>query len=349
MIRLDVSFEGANPHTPGDAAMVSDETALIRPWSEDGDGNYKFLLNVAMTNDGHNEKPITLHIDWQDTEYMDVRDYVMIGRDESWQAVPGQVSGSVTTVSLTVPPGVWRLSLQPTYDPPALDAACRQAVTAGLSQRVIGRSQHGRPIVALQAGPADAPTIFITARFHPYETAGSFCAAGILDMLAADLASTGPLTRQFRFVIVPMANPDGVALGCPKRSRQGGPDIAHEQGEPADPAWLAVAGLLEETRPQGFFDFHGWMYRNDDGLCFSDEDKCRRWQAIVAAEPAFDKRWKTSYRDWPLRPGDFYSRAHRLCGAFTLLPSISWFGRTTSQVRRIGRTCLRAMCDILRQ
>lgn len=341
------TFEAANPHSPDDAVMLSPGKAIIRPWSEDGDGNYKFLLDVGLTNDADNDQPLDLAIDWRDTEYMSVRGYVMIGRGDDWQAVPGQVSGSVTTVRLTVPPGEWRLSLQPTYDPERFQADRAKAVAGGLSERVVGSSFYGREIVALAAGPADAPAIFVTSRFHPYETAGSFCASAILELLAEDLAAGGPLTRRFRFVIVPMPNPDGVALGCPKRCRQGGADICHESGQPPDPAWQAVADLLEATDPRGYLDIHGWMHTDGDGLCFSDPTACSRWCAIMSGEPALGKKWKFSYRDWALRPGDFYSRAQKLCDAVTFLPSITWFDRTPEQMRRIGRACLTALCEVV--
>ena len=346
-MRIDCQFEGANPHAASDAKMLTADTALVRPWSEDGDGNYKFCLNVKVVNDSANPAPLTLKIDWDDAEYMECRDYVLIGRDDQWTSVPGVVEGTVTTVSLTVPPGTWYVGLHPVYDLARFDADRRRAVQAGFVERVIGKSHEGRAITALSIGPADKPAIFVTSRFHPYETAGSFCVAGILDLLAADLAAGGPLTFAFRFVVVPMPNPDGVALGCPKRCRQGGPDICHEAADGADPAGAALAALLAETNPRGYLDFHGWMHRDGDGLSYSQAKQCEDWQALLAGEPSLDKKWKGSFSERPLNPVDFRSRAYRLCGAFSLILSITWFDRAIPQVRTIGQKCLAAMCRVL--
>ncbi len=346
---IDNQFEGANPSSAEDVQMLAPDRAAIRPWSEDGDGNYKFCLNVKAVNDSPGPAPLALQIDWQDAGYMADRDYVLLGRDDQWRSIGGRVNGTVTMVHLTVPPGAWYVGLHPVYDLGMFEADCRWAAQAGFVQSVVGRSYLDRPIMALSAGPPGAPAIFVVSRFHPYETAGSYCVSGILEQLGADLAAGGPLTGQFRFVVVPMPNPDGVALGCPKRCRAGGPDLCHEGGDGSDPAGKALADLLAETAPRGYLDFHGWMHRDGDGLCYSHAEECKAWQAALAGEPAFDKRWKSSFRDWPLRPGDFYSRAHRLCRAVPLTLSMSWFGRTVPQMRTIGQKCLTALCGVLEE
>ena len=151
-MRFDNRFEGANPRRSGDIEQPAPGRVLIRPWSEDGDGNYKFCLNVKAINEGGAPERLTLQLDWDDIEYMDPRDYVLLGRGEDWQFLQGRCEGMVTTVDLEVPPGEWYLGLHPVYDLAMLEADRRRAVAAGLTERVIGKSRAGREISALSAG-----------------------------------------------------------------------------------------------------------------------------------------------------------------------------------------------------
>jgi hypothetical protein len=348
-MRIEHRFEGANPQRAQDVEKIARDRFLIRPWSEDGDGNYKFRLNVRLINDTERPQPLTLHIDWQDLEYMSDRDYILSGRHETWRLVPAHIEGTVAEATLEVLPGAWYVGLHPVYDLGVFERERGWAVASGFTDRVIGRSHAGRDIVALSVGPVDAPAVFLISRFHPYETAGSYCISGILRELVQDLAADGPLTSRYRFVVVPMPNPDGVALGCCKRSRQGGPDLCHEGAASDDPAGQAVAALLAETAPQAYLDLHGWMWEEQDGLVYSHQRERDAFAAALADAPLFDKDWRgSSWADRPPRPGDFFMRASRDHGAVSFIISPSWFGRNVPQMREFGRKTLQALCDVVK-
>ena len=348
-MRLCNRYPGANPRRASDVEKVAPDRFLIHPWSEDGDGNYKFCLNVEAVNESDAPERVTLLIDWNDIEYMDCRDYVLLGRGEEWQPVTGEVQGMVAMFELTVPPGDWFLGLHPVYDLEAFADDRRAAVEAGLAERVFGKSHGGRELVAFSAGEEGAPAVLVVSRFHPYETAGSFCVSAILKTLADDLAGGGPLTAGHRFVIVPVTNPDGVAAGCCKRARRGGPDLCHEGADSDDPAGRALAGLLAETKPAGYLDLHGWMYREHDGLTFSHQAQRDAFAAALAGDPLFNKEWKGSFSgERELVPGDFASRAYHDHGAVSFIISPSWFGRSVPQMREFGRKVLTAFCGVIR-
>jgi hypothetical protein len=347
-VRIENRYPGANPRRAGDVEKLGPDSFLVRPWSEDGDGNYKFCLNVEAVNDSDAPERLELLVDWNDIEYMSCRDYVLLGRDEDWRVFPGTVDVMATNVSLEVPPGEWYLGLHPVYDAERLEDDCRLAVEAGLERRAIGASREGREIAALSAGPEDAPVVLVVARFHPYETAGSWCVSEILTLLGADLEGEGELTGRFRFVVVPVTNPDGVAAGCCKRSRRGGPDLCHEGADSDDPAGRALLELLNECRPRAYLDLHGWMFRDHDGLSYSHRAVREKVVEKLAGGRVFTKEWKGS--DWstrPDRPGDFFMRASRDHGAVSMVVSPSWFGRTTADMREFGRELLVAFCGAL--
>ncbi len=348
-MRIENRYPGANPRRAGDVEKLGPGRFLIRPWSEDGDGNYKFCLNVEAVNESGAPEKIALLVDWDDIEYMDCRDYVLLGRGEEWRTFQGSVEGMVTTVEVEVPPGEWYLGLHPVYDQEAFEDDRRAAVGAGFSERVIGRSREGREVVALFAGEERAPAVLLVARFHPYETAGSHCVSAILEMLAGDLAAGGPLTDKFRFAVVPVTNPDGAASGCCKRSRRGGPDLCHQGADSDDPAGRALAGLLAETEPAGYLDLHGWMFREHDGLNYSHQGQREAFAAALAGDPLFSKAWKGSFTgERELVPADFASRAYHDHGAVSFVISPSWFGRSVPGMREFGRKVLAAFCAAIR-
>jgi hypothetical protein len=347
-MRIFNRFEGANPRRASDVEKLAPDRFLLHPWSEDGDGNYKFCLNVEAVNDSPDPRKVTLLIDWEDLEYMDCRDYVLVGRDEKWEFFQGRIDGMITVVEAVVPPGEWFVGLHPVYDLDRCDDDCRRAVESGFDERVYGRSGEDRELVSLSVGPMDVPAAVVVCRFHPYETAGSFCVSEMLEVLSADLESGGPLTEKNRFVIVPMPNPDGVAAGCCKRSRPGGPDICHEGADSEDPAGRALAELVAEVAPRAYLDLHGWMYRNHDGLCFSRADKCDALVEKLCGEAVFSKEWKRKdWSDLPDRPGDFYSRAWRDHRATCFVISPTWFGRSVPDMREFGRKLLAAFCELI--
>ena len=353
MIRIVNDFEGANPSAAEAIEQVEPGVVRVRPYSEDGDGNYKFCLNIRAVNEGIEAEPVRLEIEWDDAEYMGPRDSVLIGWGDAWTRVQGRNEGTVTHVDLSVPPGEWSIGLHPEYDLGAFEADRRRAVDGGFSERVIGKSHAGRDLVALTIGAppeeTDRPTVFITSRFHPYETAGSLCVSGILHMLAETRLAEGAETDEARFAIVPMPNPDGVALGCCKRAREGGPDLCHQRDSLDDPAAVALRAYLDEVKPDVYLDLHGWMYRDHDGLCYTHQAQRDILTGKLADDPLFDKEWKGD--DWSARPyheGDVALRVFHEHGAAAYVMSMSWFGRTVPQMREVGKRIVVAICEILR-
>ncbi len=347
-MRICNRYPGANPRRASDIEKLAPNRFLLRPWSEDGDGNYKFRLNVEAINESEKPQHLKLLIDWDEPEYMNLRDYLLLGRDEQWTSFPGKLDGVITELDVVVPPGDWYLGLHPVYDLDLFDEDCRAAVAAGFESFEFGRSTEGRKMVALSAGNPGGPPVMVLSRFHPYETAGSFCTSAILSALAADLAEEGPLTAKFRFVVVPMANPDGVAGGCCKRSGPRGPDLCHQGADSDDPAGRALAEFVGEVKPRGYLDVHGWMYREHDGLCYSHPEKRDAFAAALAGEPLFKREWECSDRGrMPDEPGDFFMRATRDHGAVAFEISPSWFGRTVTDMRSYGAKLLGAFCGVL--
>lgn len=82
-----------------------------------------------------------------------------------------------------------------------------------VSHQVIGHTLQKRNLDLLTIGTGDR-TVVVMARVHPGETPASFIMEGFLDFVTnQDCAHAAFLREKATLKIVPMLNPDGVALG----------------------------------------------------------------------------------------------------------------------------------------
>ena len=77
-ISITGDFDGGNPKASERIIQASQTAFTIFPYSEDGDPNYKFRLEVRVRNTSSRKQKLTLAIDWQDTTYQRFRDYVFV-------------------------------------------------------------------------------------------------------------------------------------------------------------------------------------------------------------------------------------------------------------------------------
>jgi protein MpaA len=84
----------------------------------------------------------------------------------------------------------------------------------GPETHVIGRSVQGRPIIAQVLGKGN-DTVLIMATIHGDEPAGTT----LVHKLAEHLRSNPQLLENRRVVLVPLVNPDGMALGTRENAR----------------------------------------------------------------------------------------------------------------------------------
>jgi hypothetical protein len=345
MIKVTNGFEGANPSSAEDVQQIEDNAFVIRPYSEDGDGNYKFAMLVRVNNPQDESINARFDIDWQDAEYNSNRDYVLLGRSDQWRYSPAQIEGAVASASVIVPPGKWDLALQPTFGLDRLRSWQRRFDRQDdLSVSELGRTAQDRPVVALELGPCDAPQnerVAILARLHPYETAGSFAADGALRWLLS--APGRKAASNWRVSTVLIANPDGVANGLCKRVAAGGPELGHEGYSSDDPTAVTLRHWLDEFKPAVLVDFHGWMYHYQDGFDYIDADLTAQVKRQLETSPDTDRAWKGKDRsDWP-ESVSLWSYARHGHGTRSLIYSFGWYGRTVPHIRRIGAAIMTAL------
>jgi len=123
----------------------------------------------------------------------------------------------------------------------------------------IGTSRQGRPLEVVTAANPDAirrgaPAVLIVCGQHGDEPVAPQAALRVLGQLAA--GRHGEILDRIVTVVVPYANPDGLAAGC--RANAAGADLNRDWRERTQPETRAVAALLLRLRPMLLVDAHEW-------------------------------------------------------------------------------------------
>jgi hypothetical protein len=340
VIIVETVEDGGNPRDPAAIQRLDDAQYRVVPFSEDGDANYKFALHVVARNDARSPAPLTLEVDWGDRAYMVSRRFVHIRLDGDWQFLPVEADGSCGRLRVDLPPGESAIGLSPAYGLADHTKFLAQFAETPFRRTVIGRSEQGRAIESFSIGTGPQ-RLLVTTRFHPYETAASFCAEGMMRWLTMGGAEQERLFRRFSLEVVPLPNPDGVALGLCKRTSVGGADLSHEAAESAAPEARTLMRLIDTLRPTAFLDIHGWMHFDEDGLHHYDDDLATRFQEATANQQELaGNRWK-AYRERPTGGSPRWYSAERY-GTSALAVSYRWPDRTPAQMRAIGPATLQA-------
>lgn len=130
---------------------------------------------------------------------------------------------------------------------------------------VIGQSVRGKPIRKLEISEArrDAPALAIIGRQHPPEVTGTFALLAFVETITGDSDLAKRFRRNFKTVVVPMINPDGVDAGH-WRHNVHGVDLNRDWGQFHQPETRAVREellRLRKTNPIRFgLDFHSTHY-----------------------------------------------------------------------------------------
>lgn len=183
----------------------------------------------------------------------------------------------------------------------------------GVSRERIGTSVGGRPLVMLQTNPSAARTLLLVGRQHPPEVTGALAMYHFVSRLMqgqrcgpADPGSQ--LCRFYRdtnLVMVPLMNPDGVALGH-WRHGLGHLDLNRDWGPFTQPETRALKHLIDrladaDKAPVLFLDFHS-TFRDLFYTQSGEEERAHR---------AFGSRWLALARDRGVPPIEQQPRHNR--------------------------------------
>jgi hypothetical protein len=249
---IAVGFEGAGDHTctidPAGAAVVR-----VRPEARPINPSPWYAFTVESVGD----QPVRVRLVYETSAHR--YPPKLRAADGVWRALPQtqiEISDGGKSVDLVIPAqtGKVLVAAQPVESAAGIVAGMRGIVAgAGFREVVYGRSVEGRPLVAFLGGPDDASELVVAlTRQHPPERSGSLAFRAFAERIAA-----APGNR--RYVLVPVANPDGVDRGH-WRGNAAGVDLNRDWGRFVQPESAALAALFEREaqgrRVAAMLDFH---------------------------------------------------------------------------------------------
>lgn len=179
-----------------------------------------------------------------------------------------------------------------------MDTQARQPF---VRERVFGRSIEQRPLRLFEFHEGAPPRyVFIVGRQHPPEVTGSLGLVAFVETLTADTAAAREFRREFRTVVMPLLNPDGVEEGH-WRSNLGALDLNRDWRKFTQPEIVAVRDtLLAYAAEPGarvflLLDFHSTQH----DIFYTQSEKER------TNPPTFTQDWiagiKRRFPDYELR------------------------------------------------
>jgi hypothetical protein len=128
-----------------------------------------------------------------------------------------------------------------------------------ITTRLLGRSVLNRPIYLAET--TDRPELLlILGRQHPPEVSGAVAMRAFIGTVLGDSDLARQFRERFKLAIIPLLNPDGVALGH-WRHNVNGVDVNRDWGPFTQPETRAVMKWLEGVEAEGLqlrlmLDFH---------------------------------------------------------------------------------------------
>lgn len=363
MLRILTSFDGSSPRDDVGVRQIDEATFIVFPNYRRQEGIEEECLagsgarfSTRIQNTAATAQKVTVVADWQTELYVQYRDlgFVRMPGEVDWRQIPGRHEKTQVTYDLTVPPGITSLALYPEYNYTDCCQFVERHRSAGVEVQSIGKSQEGRDLWMLHLPSPNprAKRFVVQARDHAYESAGSFCVEGIMDMLLSGSEQSRLLRREYGVYVIPMANPDGVHNGMSRLTSERGANL-NRLITRADGAHLAVRNALDRVRPNVYLNIHNWQVKDIDGLLVIEPAMAAAIMSRMPDDVAHGKKWFVESRqDWlksqnltdvPETSKSWKDYCLDHFGAIGVTAEFPWPGRTPADMRRTGASFLAAL------
>jgi hypothetical protein len=375
-VRIAVGFDGSCPHDPAGVKQEGPGRFRIFPsWraspgiDEEAVGR-STRLGFQVVNAGSAPAPVELWVDWQYhdappkdrpnfasvEQFMSYRDFVVMqppGRDD-WRTVMADVTDSVAYVRLEAQPGVTEIHWHPPYNYARSEQFVQSLRSHPLATvEKIGESPEKRNLWLVRitdASPQPKEHFLIRSRVHAYESASSYAMEGMVRWLLSEEPYAAAALRRYVFVVIPMANPDGVHNGLGSLTAPRGYNLSSIPYQP-DPASLPLKQAIDRVRPKVAIDLHNWQNKHTDGLLGLNPAIRERFVRFMPDQLQFGKEW--AIRDPKPLPTEVPQRellryyCERNFGTVAVTFEFPWFGRTPEDMQATGRKALWALLRAL--
>jgi len=149
---------------------------------------------------------------------------------EKWKPANAE-KNTIAEATLDIGPGpLWIFAHQPVGLKELNEWMDSKAKKPFVKESVIGKSQESRPVRQLQIGSGNSPNyVFVIGRQHPPEVTGSIGLMAFVNAISSDSVIARQFRTDFKTVVIPVVNPDGVEHGH-WRSTLGGVDANRDYG-----------------------------------------------------------------------------------------------------------------------
>jgi Zinc carboxypeptidase len=356
-IELMAGFDGANPQSQADIIMESARRFRVRPFNEPGSNDaYWFRLNTLILNNGSRTEDVELIVEWPvlqrhpDYPY----DYYFYGDMGDWHAVRATVKGAEALLVVPARPGQTFVGFYPRYSYgyylQFMESLSDDSPL--LAKWMQGKSARGREIWCVRLTDPEAPAagkakILLTARNHPYETSCSFIAEEVVRYLLGGCEDARRVLRENDVYVVPMMNPDGVALGMNQRTGPDGVNMSYAADTDV-PEIVALQSLVGKVRPDIWVDVHSWPHEGDDGMWCTHQWVADGLLAELPDSSFQDYVWNVSFvRERGTADNHLWQWLIRSFDSGGVSLSFSWFRRTEEDIRMIGPRLIVALGEMM--
>jgi len=298
------------------------------------------VMNVEIVNPTGAPIETEIEIECGSSYLSEIRNYLFLqSADDRIVYMDAPTKGTRQCARVAVPPGSHCLCINQRYELGRLNRLLDSLDKSRFAVKVIGQSRMGRDMYGIEAGNPSVRPITIVTRIHPYETPGSFFVEGMLNYLNSDAGAE--LLREHRFGFMPMANPDGVAMGHSYLTC-GGLNLSADVRMTNEPEAVALREFFLSLNPYLTVDFHGWMHRYDDNMTTNSRV---RGKALYEAMIPYTRALEIQYAEYPLSGGvnNIGGIMIDKCGADFFNCSWTPRGRSVKQLHEIGVAFLKAL------
>lgn len=269
------------------------------------EGAMRYLLVTSPENRPINQSPwfafrvraeqpgsITTRLNCEGTRLRYIPKISVDGRN--WIALPAEAythgpKSDEGTLRLDIGPEPLWVAAQEIVSREALDAWSRSLERLPFVTRTeIGRSLGGRPIqqLLIDSTTTSAKTrlVVVLSRQHPPEVTGSLALMSFIEAVLADTPRAREFRSRFALLVVPLINPDGVALGH-WRHNLNGVDTNRDWGVFAQPETRAVRDAILTARGRYQQALHLDFHSNYIDDLYTQPDD------VVTDPPGFTKAW----------------------------------------------------------
>jgi hypothetical protein len=365
-LKIITGFDGAAPFSADGITEKENGTFEARPsWrpspgiSEEALGSGS-RFSIKVQNSSDTEEIFRCHINWQDEEKKRLRHHdwvsVLFPGAEDWTMRPAGVDDSGARISLPLPLGITHIGTSPWYGyETAINYLNSKAGIFSSQYRSIGKSEENRDIPLLliddSKGWKNKEDFLYMGRNHAYESAGSYCAEGMIDFLLSDDPLAEYFRAKYRFHFLPMTNPDGTHNGMSRLTAPQGADLNRCRKQ-NDAAWQALKDYVDESKPTLLLNIHNWMIKTKDGLLANTKTFAENFMELMPDQHEDGHKWLVEWNELfltriqkqkcPEESESWKNYAQEKFNATCLTLEFPWFNRTTKRMKEIGKKALTA-------